>query len=695
MRRRFKSKTGFPLTKTTGDIARNRGFQKPSELNKAKRVRLADAETDASSGGHEADQSPRCGAPKTSEYAYFRKVKDGAANGHFRALHKENEQLKSSKISYLLRETNKESEELGPDIKGFNLSISGEIAGPSGLSNDAELTHKTKQRSSLLTETATPVGQCLFSSQLNQATEKSENQCLEKGLFSEKRKRLRQWVSHTTSSEVEKLHQKESDLVSFLLSRLIPKVNENNDSLKEDADKSSKSLTMCESENVEKGLSLSHKSNCHKELPKVSSERSSEIVLREWDGFDSGFTTNCREEDGLQETMDRCGRSSEIILREWDGFDSGFTSNCREEDDHQETMDRCGGLSEIVLRKWDSFDCEFPSNYHKEGDLQKTMDHCGRSSANILEQWDSFHPGFPSNFHKESDRQNKTMDPDQHLNSRICNSSDPQRGYSFCLPFESFRSLGAFHFKDLDEFGPIFRHGREEPYSNSLEWNSGLGNDRVDRGTGQGIVDNVLDTKGFCPSPILSSHCLFNPLPNYVSTGCLMHEVQQNFDDVKYRMVKPGRFSVSFPCSPKCIPLAEDKNADHVLANSNIILPYREPRWPKKVWDCTPDSEFWGKCSSAPEFSTEDHPSVFHAWQFPQNENASYSLSLLEEAPGESFTSFCEGSFDHCPFSSTLRSPLDTFMNCPLLLNHVSQDSDDEELYFDYYDNEVGYRNML
>lgn len=42
------------------------------------------------------------GAPKTSEYAYFRKVKDGAVNGHFRALQKENKQLKSSKINYLL-----------------------------------------------------------------------------------------------------------------------------------------------------------------------------------------------------------------------------------------------------------------------------------------------------------------------------------------------------------------------------------------------------------------------------------------------------------------------------------------------------------------------------------------------------------------------------------------------------------------
>ena len=52
------------------------------------------------------------------------------------------------------------------------------------VSIDAELTHKTKQRSSLLTEkssllteTATPVKQFLISSRLNQATEKSGFLC--------------------------------------------------------------------------------------------------------------------------------------------------------------------------------------------------------------------------------------------------------------------------------------------------------------------------------------------------------------------------------------------------------------------------------------------------------------------------------------------------------------------------------------
>ncbi|XP_042055963.1 uncharacterized protein LOC121800451 isoform X2 [Salvia splendens] len=686
MRRRFKPKTGFPLTKTTGDIARNRRFQKPSEISKAKRVRFDDAETDASSGGHEAAQSPKCGGPKTSEYAYFRKVKEGAVNGHFHALHKENERLKSYKICDLPRVTNKESEELDPDIKDHNLSISGESAGPSGHkpfvsspvsryceSNEIKkLTQKTKQRSSLLTETATPVKQFLISSRLNQATEKSEDECNEKGIFYEKRKKLRQWVAHATSSEVGKLHGKRSDLVSSLLSRLIPKGNENSVSSKENADITSESLTIYEPDNMVKGLPLSHKSDCHKELPKVSSERSSEIVLREWDRFDNG-TSNCSEEGDLQLTMDHCRRSSEIVLREWDSFDSGFPSNDGKEGDHQKTMDRCGRSREIVLRELDSFDPEFPSNYYKESDLQ-----------------------------------NKTIDPDQHSSSRICNSYDTWRGYSFCLPLESFTSLGAFHFKAPDESGPIVGHGREEHYRNSLEWDFGLEKGRFDHGTRQdvchrlandwrqqGIVDNVLDTKGICPSPLFSSGCLIKPLPNYVSTGCLMREVQPIFDDVKYGMVKPGHFSLSFPNSPKRIISGEDKNADNDLPYCNILSSYRDPRLPKKVWDCRPHSDNWWKYSSAPDFSTEDLPQCIPAWQFPQNENDSYSLSLLKEAPAESFTSFSEGAFDHCPFSSTLHSPLDTFMNCPLLLNHASQDIHDQELCCDDYSNELEYSRYM
>ncbi|KAL1550091.1 hypothetical protein AAHA92_18102 [Salvia divinorum] len=689
MRRRFKPKTGFPLTKTTGDIARNRRFQKPSEISKAKRVRFDDAETDASCGGHEAAQSPKCGGPKTSEYAYFRKVKEGAVNGHFHALHKENERLKSSKICDLPSVTNKESEELDPGIKYHKLSISGESAGPSGHklfvsspvsrygeSNEIrskELTHKTKQRSSLLTETATPVKQFLISSQLNQTTEKSEDECNEKGLFSEKRKKLRHWVALATSSELGKLHKKRPDLVSFLLSRLIPKGNENRVSSKENADITSESLTIYESDNMDKGLPLYHKSDCHKELPKVSSERSSEIVLREWDRFNNGFTSNCCEEGDCQVTMDRCRRSSDIVLREWDSFDS-----------------------------------EFPSNYGKEGDLQKTMDRCGKSNEVVIRELDSFHPEFPSSYYKESDFQNKSMDPDQHSSSRICNSYDTRRGYSFCLPFESFRSMGAFHLKDPDECGPIVGHGREEPYRNSLEWDFGLEKGRLDDGTRQdvchklandwrqqGIVDNVLDTKGFCPSPLFSSCCLINPLPNYESNGCLMRDVQPIFDNVKYGMVKPGQFSLSFPNSPKRITLAEDKIAGTVLPYSNILSSYRDPRSPKKVWDCRPHSDDWWQCSSAREFLTEDHPPGIHAWKFPQNENESYSLSLLKEAPAESFTSFSEGVFDHYPFSSTLHSPLDTFMNCPLSLNHDSQDIHDQELWSDDCNNEMGYINML
>lgn len=502
------------------------------------------------------------------------------------------------------------------------------------------------------------------------------------------------------------------------------------DSSKGDADDSTKSIVMHESDNMEKELSLSHKIDCDEDLPKLCSERSSEIILRGWESFDSGSFPNSKEgglplphkiDCHMDLPKNRAERSSEIIAREWESSDPAFPSNYSKEGDlplcykidcHMDLPKNCAERSSEITREWESFDFGFPYNYHKEGDLQnKTIDHSGRSYEIVPSERERFDSQFPYNYHKESDLQNETTVPDQHSNSRICNSSGTQHGFSFCLPFESFRSLGAFHFKDLDEFGRIIGHGREEPHRLSLEWDFGLRKDRVEHGTRKDvshrlanawnadqrtIVDNILDNKGLSPSPLFPSHYLFNPLPNYVSTGCLMHEARPNLDDMEYAMVEPGHFSLTFPSSPKCIPLAEDENAENILSNGNIIFSYREPRLPKKtVWDCTPRRDFWWKCLSAPEFSAEDHPSGFHAWKFPQNESGSYSLSLLKEAPGEPGTSLSEGAFDHYLLSSTRHSPLDAFMNCPLLLNHVSHDILDQELYSDDYDNEFGYRKLL
>lgn len=344
--------------------------------------------------------------------------------------------------------------------------------------------------------------------------------------------------------------------------------------------------------------------------------------------------------------------------------------------------------SEIIVRQQDSYDSEFPFNRHKEGYLQKSVDHSERSSEIVPKNWDSFHSGFPSNYNNEGHLQNETMDTYQHAYSRICHSPDTRRGYPFCLPFESFNSMGAFHPKDLDESVPIIGHAREESYQSSWEWDFETEKDRADQSMRQnvcprpanawksnkhGIVDNVLDTEGFYPSPLFSRHCLFKPLPRYVRTSCLMPEVRPNFDDVKYAMVEPRQLPLSFPCSPNCISLAQNGNAEEFLSNRSIILPYRDPRWQK----CKPHSDFWWNCMSAPEFFTEDHPSRFHAWKFPENDNGSCSLPLLKEAHEELFTSYDDvGTFDNYPLPATLHSPLDTSVNCPLLLNHVWLDQE-------------------
>lgn len=336
---------------------------------------------------------------------------------------------------------------------------------------------------------------------------------------------------------------------------------------------------------------------------------------------------------------------------------------------------------EIIVRQQDSYDSEFPTNHHKEGHVHKSVDHSERSSEIVLKNWDSFHFGFPSGYNNEGRLQNETMDPYQHTYGHICHSPDTRRGFPFCLPFESFNSMGAFHPKYIDESVPIIGHGREESYGNSWEWDFETEKDRADQSMRQnvfprpanawnskkhGIVDNVLDTEGFYPSP-LSRHCLFKPLPRYVRTSCLMPEVQPNFDDVKYAMAEPRQLPLSFPSSPNCISLAQNGNAEEFLSNRSIILSYRDPRWQR----CTPHSDFWWNFMSAPEFFAEDHPSSFDAWKFPENDNGSCSLPLLKEAPEKSFTSYDD---------------VGTFDNYPLLLNSVRLN---QELYSDDYDSEL------
>ncbi|KAG8370854.1 hypothetical protein BUALT_Bualt13G0026700 [Buddleja alternifolia] len=612
MRRRCKLRTEYPpLTIAPGDASRNRGSDKPFDMRKAKRVRFADSEVDGvpdyvSSRGHKANQSPRSDAPKTSEYAYYRKLKNGAANSHCSSLHKESKEVKSSKLS---REAISASDMLKPR-RDFKFSISGESERPSDhrvffsplVSKHEEpdqlrrkdQTNKTKKMPSSLPENITPVGQSLYSSPLNEASGKSGlagNQHTDKGIFSAKRDRLRQWVAHTLFPEVDKLPPKGFDLVSSLLSRLLPKGNKNDDSSKGDADNNSKSLILHESSYLENGIHLSHTTDWDNDLLKISSSTSSEIVLSERDTYLCKFT-------------------------------------------------------------------------------------------------------FPS-YATETHFQDELIDLDERSKSRISRNSHTQHGFSFCLPFERYKPSGCYHLKEQDEFYYPTEHERKEPNRLLLEWDfksrqATVSSSNINHVTAKNLcprlatswnVDNVLDTEG-----LYSSSLEFNSIPNYCSTSYLTQNIGPSFEDMKCADAEQEHFSPALPCTPKCITLAEDRNAENLLYTNNIIFSYRDLHWlDNKLWDADRESEFWQQSLSASDFFAEGH--------FPQYNESLYSFPRVEEATGEPFTPLSEGAFNNHFLSSNFQASLDTLITRPLLLDNVSQFKPTKELYFDDDDddNELEY----
>ncbi|KAL6499559.1 hypothetical protein OROGR_027469 [Orobanche gracilis] len=264
MRRRLKSVTGYRVTTSPKDAARtNRRSENPSDTRNPKRVRTVDGvHVHDSTGRHVTTESPpRSDAPKTSEFAYFRKVKSGAIRSHSRRFHKEKEKLRSSKLNNLITETGVTFGTPKPSKKDLKISVLGERAWPydhNHFLSPSRVSKLDEQDPIKLTdnsENGTPIGRRSFSSPPYEALEDSdsgdfpcpENEYSEIGIFSEKRNRLRQWAAHTLFPE-EKPCLNGIDIVSALMSRLFPKNNDYNDS-PEDADISNKSLTLHESDN--------------------------------------------------------------------------------------------------------------------------------------------------------------------------------------------------------------------------------------------------------------------------------------------------------------------------------------------------------------------------------------------------------------------------------------------------------------
>ncbi|PQQ20043.1 uncharacterized protein Pyn_06977 [Prunus yedoensis var. nudiflora] len=177
---------------------------------------------------NEDQRPPRCefaDNAKTSEYAFFKKLKEGASHkAHSYSLHKEAYQSNNSKSRNCSREKVNMVQNKRVDVRSSFLN---ENATPEPNMERACATLEGVHRKE------------------NDMVEEYENSLRNKGkrfthfeetetenrhadVFHRKRQKLRQWVAETSFPEIDELCSKGYDFVSVLLSRLVPKCNENN-----------------------------------------------------------------------------------------------------------------------------------------------------------------------------------------------------------------------------------------------------------------------------------------------------------------------------------------------------------------------------------------------------------------------------------------------------------------------------------
>ncbi|XP_065873179.1 uncharacterized protein [Euphorbia lathyris] len=182
-----------------------------------KRVKFTDLDSyklqESASVPQEKNEDPRSGDPKTSEYAFFKKLKDDAHRFHSHPPHQDKIQSVNLKASHHSRESSHKDSKpsLTKNVTPDNLSPC--ISPP----DNASWKSDTKRAGT------TSADICKLQENMDQYGAPCKNA----GVFSRKRHKLSQVVAKTLSLEADELFSKGHDTVSVLLRKLFPESNEN------------------------------------------------------------------------------------------------------------------------------------------------------------------------------------------------------------------------------------------------------------------------------------------------------------------------------------------------------------------------------------------------------------------------------------------------------------------------------------
>lgn len=250
MRRRSETEIRDPPKIRSSSVRGFSGARSNVEIQdviRAKRVKFMDPDSecqpnvrpDEPSVLNEPTRDPASNAPKTSEYAFFKKLKKNAGCSHSYASQKENQSKNfepsgcsrgiSEKLKNI-RDNSKSSflvEKRRPITKSLFLSPLANASTTSEAANIVDKGSDKDMRSPLSVEKVIPIDLSFLFSPLGGASKTSGTEHLD-GVFSGKRKRLRQWVANTSFPNTEESCSEGCDLVSVLINRLFPDTAENN-----------------------------------------------------------------------------------------------------------------------------------------------------------------------------------------------------------------------------------------------------------------------------------------------------------------------------------------------------------------------------------------------------------------------------------------------------------------------------------
>ncbi|KAK1353275.1 hypothetical protein POM88_052410 [Heracleum sosnowskyi] len=723
---------------TSGE--RKRKFPEPRRNN------LQEIGPSASSEQCEPVQEPRSDGAKTSEYAYFKKLKKEATQSELYPREREKSQFTNVETNHYEREKTTKLKQKFVEPKssvpiGTERSIDHPCLTPLVCaSKSSEMINMVESSDKdmifpLLNEKGTPSNHNDWPSVSQSYPRDAGVQHCDKGIFALKRQRLRQWVSGTIHQEIGELSSEGFSLVSVLLNRLFTEDN------KENCDWEPKNSQAEIS--AQDRLPLFPDDNTHSRGHYGFHKNH----LMEFDDApyeDYCFTQYLPEHrrDVVLPELENVGAESPLTaypikpyptckdIKPYHKIDASITENLFPESKHAQYR----SPSFLHHNTHSRGHYQTHTNHLVDSENAAYEDYCYMRHSSechsdvILPELDNAEADFPSTTYPLKTYLPCTyVKPNLKIDASFTESLFPESNSSFLLQSEKYGSIAwADHLKNFDKcHDPNSSLLQAEPHALLLGWD--YSNDKDEQGLSISSYNgnmNLLtrsrdndhwqshdrqDESALLSSYLLSSYFLNCNLTQPSSANfCSARDSGRYLEYENYLYAKLDHFPVSSSCNPDslkylCGP-SEDFPTNNQLETRNAVLSTRDHFWNLNRVICEDnfsdqeplffstslDREVGEKHLRVSDSSTENQLSMVPAYQNPQLVGP--AACFLGEEDKESFlynprcTSDFSDSFDFQDLSAlNIQRPRDNGVSTQrhsILERHHPEADDDSECEF-------------